>query len=91
MIGKLYRHFSIYFSTFSAPTAQALFFLVLSMLALETADSLRSLYTHFLSKITEKSLNAFYYACSYAKADYTKFMGVTAALALKLVPQRLGT
>ena len=61
------------------------------MLALEAADSLRFLYRHFLSKITEKSLNAFYYACSYAKADYTRFMGVTAALALKLVPQRLDT
>ena len=61
------------------------------MLALEAADSLRFLYRHFLSKITEKSLNAFYYACSYAKADYTRFMGVTAALTLKLVPQKLDT
>ena len=91
MIGKLYRHFSIYFSVFSAPTAEDLFLLVLSMLALEAADSIRFLYRHFLSKITEKSLNAFYYACSYAKADYTRFMGVTAAMALKIVPQRLDT
>ena len=61
------------------------------MLALEAADSIRFLYRHFLSKVTEKSLNAFYYACSYAKADYTRFMGVTAALALKIVPQGLDT
>lgn len=61
------------------------------MLVLEAADSIRFLYRHFLSKVTEKSLNAFYYACSYAKADYTQFMGVTAALALKLVPQKLDT
>lgn len=59
------------------------------MLALESADSIRFLYRHFLSKITEKSLNAFYYACSYAKADYTSFMNTTAAIALGMVPEKL--
>ena len=44
---------------------------------------------HFLSGITEKSLNAFYYACTHAKVDYSRFMNVTAAMALKLVPERL--
>lgn len=58
---------------------------------MESADSIRSLYRHFLSGITSKSLNAFYYVCSYAKADYSRFMGVTARAALKLVPQRLQT
>ena len=50
---------------------------------------LRSLYRHFLSGITKKSLNAFYYACSYAKADYSRFMNVTAGLSLKLIPEKL--
>ncbi len=63
--------------------------LVLSVLAMESAHSIRFLYRHFLSGITEKSLNAFYYACSYAKVDYSRFMNVTAAMALKLVPERL--
>lgn len=61
------------------------------MLAMESADSIRSLYKHFLSGITLKSLNAFYYACSYAKADYAVFMNVTARLALRLVPDFLET
>ena len=56
---------------------------------MESADSIRSLYRHFLSKITQKSLNAFYYACSYAKADYSKFMNTTATLALNLIPKSL--
>lgn len=56
---------------------------------MESANSIRFLYTHFLSGITEKSLNAFYHACSYAKADYSRFMNVTAAMALKLIPERL--
>ena len=56
---------------------------------MESADSIRSLYRRFLSGITKKSLNAFYYACSYAKADYSRFMNVTAGLSLKLIPEKL--
>lgn len=63
--------------------------LVLSMLAMESADSIRSLYRHFLSTVTEKSLNAFYYVCSYAKVDYSAFMNVTARLALGIIPETL--
>ncbi len=74
---------------FSAPTAETLFLLILSILAMESAHSIRFLYRHFLSGITEKSLNAFYYACSYAKVDYSRFMNVTAAMALKLIPECL--
>ena len=59
------------------------------MLAVESADSFRSLYRHFLSGITEKSLNVFYYACSYARVDYSRFMNVTASMALKLIPDPL--
>lgn len=61
------------------------------MLAMESADSIRSLYRHFLSGITLKSLNAFYYDCSYAKADYAGFMNVSARLALRLIPDFLDT
>ena len=63
--------------------------LILAILALESADSIRALYRHFLSGITAKSLNAFYYACSYAKVDCSVFMNVTARLSLRLVPADL--
>ncbi len=75
----------------SAPTAETLFLLVLSMLATESAGSIRSLYRHFLAGITSKSLNAFYYACSYAKVDLSGFMNATARLALGLVPDSLNS
>ena len=89
IIGRLNKYFSAYFATFSAPTAETLFLLVLSMLAMESADSIRSLYRHFLSGITLKSLNAFYYACSYARTDFSIFMNVTSRLALRLIPGSL--
>jgi hypothetical protein len=41
---------------------------------LESAHSIGFLYQHFLAGITEKSLNTFYHACSYAKADYSGFI-----------------
>ena len=66
-----------------------LFLFVLSMLAMESADSIRLLYKHFLSKVTEKSLNAFYYACSCAKIDCSKFMNVTTRLAMQIIPESL--
>ena len=81
----------IYFETFSVPTADSLFLLILSILALESAHSIRFLYHHFLSGITKKSLNVFYYACSYAKVDYSNFMNITARTALKLIPDPLKT
>lgn len=89
IIGKLYKYFSVYFVIFQATTAETLFLLVLSMLAMESADSIRSLYRHFLSGIILKSLSAFYYTCSYAKTDCVLFMNFTARLALWLIPDFL--
>ena len=89
IIGRLYLYFSVYFSVLSAPTAMSLFLLVLSILALESANSIRFLHRHFLCKITEKSLNAFYYACTYAKVDYTGFLSVTASIAMGIIPENL--
>ena len=79
----------IYFETFSAPTADTLFLLVLSILTLESVHSIRFLYQHFLSGITTKSLNTFYHACSYAKVDYSHFMNITAKVALRMIPDSL--
>ena len=87
LIGRLYKYFSIYFKTFSAPTADTLFLMILSMLALESVHSIRFLYHHFLSGITEKSLNVFCYVCSYAKADYSGFMNTTDRITLHLIPE----
>lgn len=89
IIGRLFKYFSLYFENFYAPTAETLFMLILSMLAIEAAPSVRSLYEHFLRGISVKSLNAFYYVLSYAKINTMQFMNVTARIALKLIPDYL--
>lgn len=81
LIGRLRRYFLIYFETFSVSTADSLFLLILSILALESAHSICFLYHHFLSGITKKSLNVFYYACSYARIDSVRY---------DLAPERTG-
>ena len=91
LIGRLRQYFLIYFETFSVPTADSLFLLILSILALESAHSIRFLYHYFLSGITKRSLNVFYYACSYAKVDYSRFMNTTVRITLKLIPDSLQT
>ena len=89
IIGRLQKYFLQYFSSCPAPTARNLFLFVLSIIALESAPSIRFLYRHFIRKLTEKSLNTFYYMCSYAKVDYTVFMKTTASVALRIIPQDL--
>ena len=89
LISRLNEYISSYFQSYSAPTAQTLFLFVLSMLALEAAHSIRFLYRHFLTGITEKSLNTFYYVCSYAKVDSSSFLTTTARIALRLIPSFL--
>ena len=91
LTGRLHKYFLIYFETFSAPTADTLFLLVLSILTLESVHSIRFLYQHFLSGITTKSLNTFYHACSYAKVDYSHFMNITAKVALRMISDSLAT
>ena len=91
LTGRLHKYFLIYFETFSAPTADTLFLLVLSILTLESVHSIRFLYQHFWSGITTKSLNTFYHACSYAKVDYSHFMNITAKVALRMIPDSLAT
>ena len=88
-MSRLYHYFFIYFKECSAPTAESFFLFLLSILVLESADSLRFLYRHFISQVTEKSLNAFYYFCSYAKVDYSSFMKWTVTIALSVIPNTL--
>ncbi len=91
LLGRLKIYFSCYFESYTAPTAETMFLFVLAILALESAKSIRFLYRHFLAGITVKSLNAFYYICSYTKIDHNRFMNITARAVLKLIPKTLET
>lgn len=86
---KLFWFFRNYFQDVSLPTAENLFLITISMLALETFRSIRFAWLHIISKLSEKSLNSFYYTLGYASFDHLRWMAVTARLALGCVPLSL--
>ena len=86
---KLFWFFGHYFQDASAPTAENLFLLAISMLALDSFRSIRFAWLHIIFKLTGKSLNSFYYTLGYAAFDHLRWMAVTARLALGCVPPSL--
>ena len=86
---KLFWFFWNYFQNASIPTAENLFLLVISMLALDSFRSIRFAWLHIISRLTDKSLNSFYYTLTYAAFDHLKWMAVTSRLALSCIPVSL--
>ena len=86
---KLFWFFGHYFQDNSRPTAENLFLLAISMLALDSFRSIRFAWLHIISKLTGKSLNSFYYTLGYAAFDHLRWRAVTARLALGCVPPSL--
>ena len=89
VFGRLKLYFSQYFVGMTKPTANNLLNLILAIIVLETAVSVRFLYKHFISKVSDKSLNVFYHLCSYARLDIDSFAKVTVSIALKIIPDTL--
>ena len=83
---KLFWFFWNYFQDASMPSAENLFLLVISMLALDSFRSIRFAWMHIISRLTGKSLNSFYYTLSYAAFDHLRWTAVTARLVLSCIP-----
>ena len=86
VICKLWDAFSKYFSEQTKPTAQHLFELVLSILALNGYQSVRFLHEHFIRKISENSLNSYYFALNESKIDLNGWIEKLISAALAVMP-----
>lgn len=64
---KLFWYFRNYFQDATLPTAENLFLLVISILALESFRSIHFAWLHIMTKLIDKSLNSFYYTLDYAR------------------------
>lgn len=71
------------------PTAENLFLLAISMLALESFRSVRFAWMHIISRLSHKSLNSLYYSLGYAAFDHLRWMAVSARLSLGCIPPSL--
>ncbi len=89
VMDRLKNYFNEYFSDATKPTARNLFLIVVSILALDIFRSVRFAHRHVLSKLSDTSLNAYYYALKTDRLDHESWRDVTLSKALKVVPKQL--
>ena len=89
VLDRLKSYFDEYFLDVTKPTASNLFLIVVSILALDIFRSVRFAHRHVLSKLSDTSLNAYYYALKTDRLDHESWRNVTLSKALKAVPGRL--
>lgn len=86
VLTKIRTHLTPLFEGFGRQTTQTLIWIIVAMLALEGARSVRNLHTGFLSELDLVSLSTLYRALSYAKRPAKRvFTRMIAKLALKCV------
>ena len=86
---RLKSYFDEYFSDATKPTARNLFLIIVSILALDIFRSVRFAHRHVLAKLSDTSLNAYYYALKTDRLDHESWRNVTLSKALKAVPVHL--
>lgn len=89
VIDRLKSYFDEYFSDATKPTARNLFLIVVSILTLDIFRSVRFAHRHVLSKLSDTSLNAYYYALKTDSLDHEPWRDVTLSKALRAVPDQL--
>ena len=89
VIGSLISYFSQYTRLFTKPTRIKFIWLCIGIIAMPTIQSIRFLYEWFLKKVTNKSLNSYYYLFSYSKLDLKHIMKITVKIALSCIPNLL--
>ncbi len=91
VMDRLKSYFNEYFSNATKPTAKNLFLIIVSVLALDVFRSVRFAHSHVLSKLSDTSLNAYYYALRTERLDHEAWRNVTASKALRTVPAQLAS
>ena len=91
VMDRLKNYFNEYFSDATKPTARNLFLIVVSILALDIFRSVRFAHRHVLSKLSDTSLNAYYYALKTDRLDDASWRDITLSKALRAVPDQLAT
>lgn len=88
-MNRLNTYFDEYFSDTTKPTARNLFLLVIAILTLDTFRSVRFAHGHVLSKLTDTSLNAYYYTLRTDACDHSRWGNTTVLKAVRTIPDTL--
>lgn len=88
-MNRLISYFNDYFFGITKPTARNLFLVLLAILTLDTFRSVSFAHRHVISKMSNTSLNAFYYALQTDAFEHSAWNDVTTKKALSIVPEQL--
>ena len=86
LICKLREKFFSLFSEQTKPTREHLFDLMLSIMVLDGFQSVKFNFEHFVSEITDFSLNSYYFTLNQSKIDLIDWMRNLIQLGLSLMP-----
>lgn len=89
VFNRLFLYFQDYFSNASKQTARNLFFLVISILTLDIFRSVHFVHSHVISKLSDTSLNAFYYTLKMNAYTHSVWNDVTVSKEVRSVPGSL--
>ena len=89
ILDRLNIYFCEYFSNATKPTARNLFLLVITILTLDTFRSVRFAHGHILPKLTNTSLNAYYYTLKTDTYNHSHWSDTTVSKAVRVIPDTL--
>ena len=77
VLDRLKSYFDEYFQDATKPTAKNLFHIIVSILALDIFCSVRFAHRHVLSRLSDTSLNAYYYVLKTDRMNHASWRDVT--------------
>ena len=89
VFNRLFLYFQDYFSNASKPTARNLLLLVISILILDIFRSVHFAHGHVISRLSDTSLNVFYYTLKTQAYDHYVWNDITISKAARVLPASL--
>ena len=75
--------------TWDNRTSQSIVLILMSIIVVEGVDSIRSQFFHFLTKMDDKKLNAYYHTLAHSTANYKYFLVVLVTIMVSLIQDDL--
>ena len=89
IISRVKKYFAPYMELLTKPSGHKLFLLLLAVMSMQAVTSIAHIYNWFLRRISQVSLNAYYYLLTYTSLPTEKFAEVTMRKAIGLIDEKL--
>lgn len=89
IISRVRKYFLPYMEMLTKPSGDKVLILILAVLSMQAVTSIQHIYKWFLSTLSKKSQNAYYYLVTYTRLPMEKFAAVTIRKAVEIVEGKL--